>query len=173
MNMLDWIAGMSNLVSVIISALALVVSLSSFFISWRMARRTIDAQKVTAWIDLGSDEWFVANLSVKNQSHVDIKVQKLGIDLPDFRLGNLDEASVDDGLGNRVLPKAIAVKSHYAAMPLPLDVGAGETSKAQFLIYQPARSRKRKARVSVMYWTMEPKQKWRILPIIVKTRSDL
>lgn len=141
-----------------------------------MSRRTIDAQRVTAWIELaatGSSEWLLAAVSVKNPSHLDIKVQKLGISLPDFRLGDLDEASVDDGLGNRVLPKEINVKNHYAAMSFVLPVGAGETNKGKFLIYQPARSRKRQAQVQVMYWTMEPKPKWRILPITVRTRPDL
>lgn len=174
--MSEWISAMPSWITALIAFLALVVSLSSFFVSWRMSRRTINAESVTAWIELHSTEnteWYLATLTVKNPSHCDIRVQKLGIDLPDFRLGDLDEASVDDGLGNRILPKVFAVKNHYAAMSFALVVGAGETSKGKILIYQPARSRKRHARVSVMYWTMEPKPKWRILPVTVRTRPDL
>jgi hypothetical protein len=172
----DWLTTMPSWVPVGISALALIVSTSRFLVSWRMSRRTIDAQRVTAWIEListGSSERFLATVTVKNPSHLDIKVAKLGIDLPDFRLGDLDEASVDDGMGNRVLPKGIKVKSHYAAMPLELAVHAGETDKRQFLIYQPTRSQKKQAQVRVMYWTMEPKRTWRILPVTVRTRPDL
>lgn len=167
---------MPSWISVVIAALALLVSCASLFVSWRMSRRTIDAERVTAWIELnatGSAEWLLATISVKNPSHLDIKVEKLGVNLPDFRLGDLDEASVDDGLGSLVLPKEIALKNHYTAMPFKLAVGAGETSKGEFLIYQPARSLMRQARVSVMYWTMEPKPKWRILPVTVRTRPDM
>jgi hypothetical protein len=55
-------------------------------------------------------------------------------------------------------------------MPLPLAIGAGETGKSNFLIYQPAHSRRRSTKVNVMYWTLEPKQKWRILPVRIETR---
>jgi hypothetical protein len=166
---------MSNEMSVIISALALVVSLASLLITWRMSRRTINAQKVTAWIELESrtGEWFLANLSVKNQSHLDIKIQKVAIGLPDFRLADLNEALVQSGSGELHLPTQITIKNFYSAMPLLLDVGAGETGKAKFLVHQPAHSRRRATRVSVMYWTMEPSQKWRILQVSVKTRADL
>lgn len=140
-----------------------------------MSRRTIDAERVTAWIELSgisSSEWLLATVTVKNPSHVDIKVEKLSISLPDFRLGDLSEVTVDDGAGNRVLPKDISVKSHYTAMSFDLAVGSGKTNKGQVLIYQPARSRKKFAKLNVMYWTMEPNKKWRILPIAVKTRPD-
>lgn len=170
-----WITAMPSWITPLISALALAVSLSSFFVSWRMSRRTINAERVTAWIELaatGSSEWLLATVSVKNPSHLDIKVEKLSIGLPDFRLGDLGQASVDDGMGGRILPKEITVKDHHTAMPFELAVGAGETSMGRFLIYQPARSRKRYAKVAVMYWTMEPKPRWRILPITVRTRLD-
>jgi hypothetical protein len=172
--MAEWMTGMPSWISAFISALALAVSSCSLLISWRVARRTIDAEKITAWIELGASgnpQWLVATLSVKNPSPIDIKVQKVSIDLPDFRLGDIVEASVDDGMGNRILPKDFTVKDNCIGMPLPMDVGAGETSKSKFLIFQPAHSQRRSTKVNVMYWTMEPKQKWRILPVHVETRS--
>jgi hypothetical protein len=33
--------------------------------------------------------------------------------------------------------------------------------------------RRRLKRLNVMYWTLEPKKRWRILPVMVQTRSDL
>jgi hypothetical protein len=69
----------------VLAGLALVISLRSLYISKRTERRAIDAEKVTAWIELfatGSLEWLVAKLSVKNPSRNDIKVQKIAIELP-------------------------------------------------------------------------------------------
>ena len=83
---------MSDWIGNIISGIALGVSGLSLFISIRTAQRAINAAKVTAWIDplqrTGSSEWLLATLNVKNPSHTDIKVEKVGIDLPDFRVGD-------------------------------------------------------------------------------------
>ena len=173
MTAVDWITGVPGWIGPLIAALALAVSGCSLFISWRMAHHTIAAERVTAWIELGltgNPEWLVATLSVKNPSPNDIKVQKISIGLPDFRLGDIVEASIDNGKGNRILPKEFTVKNHSIGMPLPLAIGAGETGKSNFLIYQPAHSRRRSTKVNVMYWTLEPKQKWRILPVRIETR---
>lgn len=172
-NVLDVVTSMPAWVSALISALALLVSSCSLFVSWRMSRRTIEAERVNAWIELAatsSSEWLLASVSVKNPSHLDIKVQKLSIDLPDFRLGDLSEAIVDDRMEKRILPKEI--QNRYTAMPFEMAVGAGETSNGKCLIYQPASSHRRATKVSVMYWTMEPRPKWRILRINVRTRPD-
>jgi hypothetical protein len=167
---------MSNWIGNVISALALGASGYSLFIAKRTAQRAIDAEKITAWIELnatGDPRWFCATVTVKNPSPVGIKVQKISIDPPDFRLGDIDAASVDDGMGNRILPKDFTVKEHCLAMPLRMSIGASETDNATFLIYQPAHSQRRSTKLKLMYWTMEPEQKWRILPVTVNRRSNL
>jgi hypothetical protein len=63
--------------------------------------------------------------------------------------------------------------AHHLAMPFKFTVAAGETLQGDFLLHQPAHSRRKSAKVSVMYWTLEPKRRWRILPVIVKTRADM
>jgi len=178
--MSDWIGNIISALALGVSGLSLYVSGWSLHVSRHTAQRAIDAEKVTAWIELqatGSSEWLLATLSVKNPSRNDIKIQKISIGIPDFRLADLEDASVDDGKGNRVLPKNIEVKNHSIGMPLSkhgnVAVPSGETIQAKFLIYQPAHSQKRKTKVNVMYWTMEPVQQWRILPVTVQTRSDL
>jgi len=178
--MSDWIGNIISALALGVSGLSLYVSGRSLHISRRTAQRAIDAEEVTAWIELqatGSSEWRLANLGVKNPSRNDIKIQKISIDIPDFRLTYLEDACVDDGKGNQVLPKNIEVNTHSIGMPLSklgnVAVPSGETTQAKFLIYQPAHSQRRQTKVNVMYWTMEPVRQWRTVRVTVQTRSDI
>jgi hypothetical protein len=176
--LMNWVA-LSGVVGNILAGLALVISLRSLYVSRRTERRAIDAEAVTAWIELfstGSADWFLAKLNVKNPSRNDIKVKKITIDIPDFRLADYDHALVDDGLGNRILPKQIVVKDHCIGMPLSsrgdLLVQSGETGNGQFLIHHPAYSQRRSTKVNVHYQTMEPVPQWRSITVFLKIRPD-
>ena len=162
--------------STALSFAALIVSGLSFYVSWRNYRRLANAERVTAWIELKrhGTEWSLATLSVKNPSSVGIKVSKIVIDIPDFRVAGIDEASIEDGYGNITLPSKITLESPVTGLQLPdpgTMVASGETKAIRFLIFQPSHNRKRSTNVRVMYWTMEPKPKWRILPVTVTMRS--
>jgi hypothetical protein len=164
--MLDWIRD-------VFSGLALCVSALSLYISWRTAQKS----NVSAWVDIvpaQEREWHLATLTVKNPSHLDIAVKKVGISLPDFRLADMNDVLVDDGYGNRVLPATIKFNPQSLLLSFDsLTVAAGGTTTKQFLIFQPAHSAKKMAIVTVAYSTKEPKPKWRSLPVRVVTRSSL
>jgi hypothetical protein len=112
-------------------------------------------------------------LNVRNGSHLGIEIEKLSVDLPDFRLGDLSQAkqiSAPDGTVTGMID--MGGVAHHLAMPFKCTVAAGETLQRNFLLYQPAHSRRKSTKVSVRYWTLEPKRRWRGLPVMVKTRSD-
>jgi hypothetical protein len=157
----------------VVSGLALCVSLASFYVSWRTAQKS----NVNAWIELAAledREWHLATLTVKNPSHLDIAVKKVDISLPDFRLGDLNEALVTSPSGERSLPKTIGITPQSLVLSFnDFTVAADAKTVKQFLVYQPSHNRKKTAVVRVMYATREPKPKWVILPVKIRTRSDI
>lgn len=165
-----------NWISNSIALLALGVSACSLYVSWTQARRAKNAEKITGWIDLegtASRELFVATLNIKNPSSYDIKLEKLAIDLPDYRLADFDKACIDDGGGGRVLPSEISSPELCLVMPSPKKlIASGEDDHIKFLIFQPSHSARKSTEIAVMYWTMEPKPKLRQLRLKVKTRPD-
>ena len=158
-----------------LTALALVVASLSLYISWSTARRAKAEKAVNAWITLTrpGPDWWLATLNVKNGSHLGIEIEKLGVDPPDYRLGDLSQAkqiTAPDGTPTGI---DMAGVDHCLAMSFKFTVAAGETLQRKFLLHQPAHSRRKSTKVSVMYWTLEPKRQWCILPVMVRTRSDL
>jgi len=163
--------------SSVIALAALIVASFSLFVSWLNYHRLSLSDRVTAWIDLkrhGTSEYYLATLSMKNPSNIAIKLTKLAIDIPDFRVANIDATSIQDEYGNIVLPSKITLESPVTGLflPEPIVISTGETKTFKFLIFQPAHNRQRSTGIRVMYWTMEPKQKWRILPLRVTTRPN-
>ena len=158
-----------------LTALALLVASVSLYISWSTARSAKAEKAVNAWITLArsSSEWWLATLNVKNGSHLDIEIEKLGVDLPDYRLGELSQAKQITAPDGTPAGFDMAGVDHCLAMAFKSTVTAGETLQRKFFLYQPAHSRRKSVKVSVMYWTLEPKRRWRILPVGVRTRSDL
>jgi hypothetical protein len=151
-----------------IAALALAVSCFSLFISWSVARRAKNAERVTGWNEIGSTpnrESFVATLTVKNPARHDIKLQKLTIDLPDYRLADLEAAKSDDGLGNRLLPADIKPKVFCCDV---ISAKTRRSDRIQFLIFQPTHSTRKSTRVSAWFWTLEPKPKWKCLSVLIE-----
>lgn len=158
-----------------LTALALVVASLSLLISWRTSQRAKAEKAVNVWIDVqrAQPEWWVATLNVENNSHLGIEVEKLTADLPDYRLGDLSKAKLIVAADGTPTGLATTDIDHHLAMPFKFNVTAGDTQQRKFLLHQPAHSRRKNAKVSVMYWTLEPKRRWRILPVAVKTRSDM
>jgi len=157
-----------------LTALALVVASLSLYVSWSTARRAKAEKAVNAWITLTrpGTEWWLATLNVKNGSHLGIEIESLSVGLPDYRLGLLSQAKqiVTDF---KITGIDMAGVDHHLAMPFKLTVNAGETLQGQFLLHQPAHSRSTSTKVNVMYWTLEPKRRWRSLSVKVHTRSTL
>jgi hypothetical protein len=158
-----------------LTALALVVASVSLYISWSSTRRAKAEKAVNAWITLARSgaEWWLATLNVKNGSHLDIDIEKLAVDLPDYRLGDLSQAKQITAPDSTPTGIDMGGVDHCLAMSFKFTVAAGETLQRQFLLHQPAHSPRKSTKVKVMYWTLEPKRRWRILPVMVKTRSDL
>jgi hypothetical protein len=158
-----------------LTGLALIVSSLSLLISWRTSQQAKAEKSVNAWITLTrhGTEWWLATLNVKNGSHLGIETESLSVDLPDYRLGILLQAKqiVTDFRMTGILD--MAGVDHHLAMPFKLTVNAGETLQGQFLLHQPAHSRRKSTKISVMYWTLEPRRRLRALPVRVQTRSDL
>ncbi|MDN4982379.1 hypothetical protein QY049_03965 [Bradyrhizobium sp. WYCCWR 13022] len=162
--------------ALLVSGLALIVSALSLFLNYRTAQRAKAEKAINAWIVLShrlDNEWWLAKLSVKNNSHLDIAIEKIAVAPPDFLLG--DYSKIKLVVGRDEIPTGfIALKDfdRYLAMPLSVLVSAGDTTEAKFLLHQPSYSRRKGTKVRVMYWTQEPKRKWCILPVAVLTRSD-
>jgi len=158
-----------------LTALALVVASLSLYISWSTARQAKAEKAVNAWITLTrpSTEWWLATLNVKNGSHLGIEIEKLGVDLPDYRLGSIWQTKPITAPDGSPSGLDLAAVDHCLAMPFKCTVAAGETMQQNFLLHQPAHSQRKSAKVSVMYWTLEPKRRWRILPVVAQTRSDM
>lgn len=158
-----------------LTALALIVAGLSLYISWGTAQRAKAEKSVNAWIGLAriNTEWFLATLYVKNASHLGIDIEKLGVSGPDFHLGNaaqLKTITAADGTQTGLDPSAA---EHYLAMSFKVNVPVGEALEKQFLLHQPAHSQRRATKVTMMYQTLEPKKRWVLLPISVRTRNDL
>jgi hypothetical protein len=112
-------------------------------------------------------------LNVKNGSHLGIEIEQLTVDLPDYRLGDLSQAKqivAPDGTPTGI---DVAGNDHYLTMSLKFTVAAGETLQRNFLLHQPAHSRRRSTKVSVAYYTLEPKRRRRMLSVRVQTRSGV
>src|SRR3981081_2371268 len=127
-----------------LTALALVVAILSLCTSWSTARRAKAEKTVNAWITLTrpGTEWWLATLNVKNGSHLGIEIEKLGVDLPDYRLRDLSQAkhvTVPDGTPTGI---DMAGVDHCLAMPFKFTVAAGETLQRNFLLHQPAHSQR-------------------------------
>jgi hypothetical protein len=158
-----------------LTGLALVIASLSLLISWSTARRAKAEKSVNAWITISreSAEWWLGTLNVKNGSHLGIEIEKLTVGLPDYRLGDIFQTKPlksPDGAPTGMIDMASV--AHHLAMPFKFTVAAGETLQRNFLLYQPAHSRRKTAKVSVMYSTLEPKSRWCGLPVMVRTRSD-
>jgi hypothetical protein len=169
----DWVS--KDQVRDSISALALLVSAISLIISYRTSQRTKAEKAVNAWIELtrSTSEWWVATLNVRNNSHIDIAIEKLGVEPPDFLIGDLSKAQVrtaPDGSGKTEVK--LAADAQYLSGPFELSVPAGETKDGKFMLYQAPYSQRKGTKVKVMYWTLEPKRRWCILPVAVRTRGD-
>jgi hypothetical protein len=154
-----------------LTGLALIVSSLSLHISRGTARRAKAEKSVNVWIDIqpAQSGWWVATLNVENNSHLGIEIEKLGVDLPDYRLGDVSKAKLivaPDGTPTGLVTTAI---DHHLAMPFRFNVTAGDKQQRKFLLHQPAHCRRKSAKVSVMYWMLEPKRRWRILPVMVQT----
>jgi hypothetical protein len=158
-----------------LAALALIVSGLSLFISWRTSQRAKAEKAVNAWIVLAraNAEWWQAKLKVENKSHLGIELEKLTVDLPDYRLGDWSEVKWAVPPGGSTPMLDIPNVDHHLAMPFKFTVAAGETFEGSFLLHQPSHSRRKFARSGVMYWTLEPSKRWCALPVMVRTRSDL
>jgi hypothetical protein len=158
-----------------LTALALLVASLSLYISWSTARSAKAEKAVNAWIGVENlhPEWWLATLNAENNSHLGIEIEKLSVDLPDYRLGDFSDAKWIVTPAGKITGLDTTTLEHHLAMPLKFVVASGETLQRKFLLYQPAHSQRKSTKVSVMYWTLEPKRQWRILPVIVKTRSDL
>ncbi|MET3842244.1 hypothetical protein [Bradyrhizobium sp. OAE829] len=152
-----------------LTALALIVAGLSLYISWSTARQTRAEKSVNAWITLArlNTEWWIATLNVKNASPLGIQIEKLGVDPPDYRLAHLSEGNAE----GTSLDLSIMVQGF--ALAFDLNVPPGETLERKFLLYQPAHSRRISTNVTVMYWTLEAKQRWVLLRVKVQTRSNL
>jgi hypothetical protein len=168
----DWVS--KDQVRDSISALALLVSAISLFISYRMSQRTKAEKAVNAWIELtpSTSEWWLGTLNVRNHSHIDIAIEKLGVEPPDFLIGDLSKAQVRAAPDGSTTEVKIGPDAQYLAGPFKLSVPAGETRDGKFMLYQPTYSRRKGTKVRVMYWTLEPKRRWCILPVAVRTRGD-
>ena len=170
----DWIAS-------VVSILALVVSLTSAVISGLAYRRAGVAERVVAWLELSRTtrpEWMLATMRVKNPSRLQIKLAKLMIEVtPDFKMGDYEALLINDGFGNRILPKDFEVKDHYIAMPCSskgkIVVPINDTVSVRFLIYQASFSRKSKVHVGLMYETMEAKPKFKTIQTSGQIRSEI
>jgi len=171
---LDWMAP-------IVSILALAVSLASAVFSGLAYRRAGKAERVVAWLELRGTtrpEWMLATMHVKNPSRLEIKLMKFMIEVtPDFKMGDYEASLIDDGLGNRILPKDFVVKDHYVAMPCSskgkIVVPINETASVPFLIYQASFSRKSKVHVGVMFETMDAKPKFVTIQTVAQIRSEI
>jgi hypothetical protein len=165
---------MPDWIGIAISGVALCVSAYSLFIARRTAQRAIDAEKVSAWIEIAKSsdkEWFVCTVHVKNPSRHDIKLEKLSVDLPDFRIADVWAAYETSSSGEVVLKQKVEIEPKDLILPLSLTIKTGETKEKTFCLYQPAHSQQKSTKVNVMYWTLEPVQQWRSLPVTVEIRT--
>lgn len=165
-----------------IAILALAVSTGSLVIAALAYRRAGLAEHVIAWLELtqsSRSDWLIATMQVRNPSRLKIKLVKLMIEVrPDFRLADYEAALVDDGAGKRVLPKDFNVKDQYLAMPCSwsgssIIVPISGTAAYPFLIYHASFSRRAKVHVGLMFETMEPKPKFKIINTVGRIRSDI
>ncbi len=165
----QWVSAWAALGSLFVAAAALAVAVIAL-------RRTIVSERPFASLSLHrvNGEYFRAFLKINNASRRDLRLEKLTIDIPDFRLSDISEALVDDGSGQRVLAKETDVKQ-YIAMGYPgghTILEAGRATTAEFLVFQAAHSQRKAAEVAVMFHTMEPRPKWRAAKAIARTRPD-
>jgi hypothetical protein len=164
-----------------ISGLALAVSITSTIISALAYRRAGASERVRAWLGLqrtSRTDWMLATMHVINASRVQIKLHKFIIEVaPDFKMGDYESVVMDDGSGNRTLPKEFEVKELCIAMPCSskgdIVVPTNGTVDVPFLIYQASFSRKSKVHVGIMYMTMEEKPSFKTIQTVARTRSEI
>ena len=176
-GMIDWVG--EDSIRNTLSALAVVVSVLSLVISYRTAKRVRAERAVVAWITLArSDmEWWLATLSIKNNSDLNIEVESLHPEHLEIRVGDFTKTkpvqAPDFNSGDPEHHLKMPFKLAVLKMPFKLAVAAGETREGKFLLYQPAHSRLKKTNVNVWYKTLEAKQRRFCLRIEVQTRSEL
>jgi hypothetical protein len=173
--MIDWVG--EDSIRNALSALAIIMSGLSLVISYRTAKRVRAEKAVIAWITLArSDmEWWLATLSIKNNSHLDIEVESLHPEHLEIRVGDFTKTKPAQATDSGKLEHQLKMPFKLAVlkMPFKLAVAAGETKEGKFLLYQPAHSRVKKTNVNVWYKTLEAKQRRFCLRIEVQMRSDL
>jgi hypothetical protein len=173
--MIDWVS--EDSIRNALSALAIIMSGLSLVISYRTAKRVRAEKAVLAWITLArSDmEWWLATLSMKNNSHLDIEVESLHPEHLEIRVGDFTKTKPAQATDSGKLEHQLKMPFKLAVlkMPFKLAVAAGETKEGKFLLYQPAHSRVKKTNVNVWYKTLEAKQRRFCLRIEVQMRSDL
>jgi hypothetical protein len=173
--MIDWVS--EDSIRNALSALAIIMSGLSLVISYRTAKRVRAEKAVLAWITLArSDmEWWLATLSIKNNSHLDIEVESLHPEHLEIRVGDFTKTKPAQATDSGKLEHQLKMPFKLAVlkMPFKLAVAAGETKEGKFLLYQPAHSRVKKTNVNVWYKTLEAKQRRFCLRIEVQMRSDL
>jgi hypothetical protein len=161
----------------VVPILALAISLASVVISSLAYRRAGVAERVVAWLELSPtprSDWFLATMHVKNPSHLQIKLTRLITEVtPDFKIANYGASLVTSAAGERLLPKDFEVKEYYIAMNCSTVVPSDGTGSVRFLIYQASFSRKSKVRIRLMYQTMEPKPRFKIIEAVARTRSEI
>jgi hypothetical protein len=162
------------ILALVVSVGSLTVSMLSFRVARETQRRALAEKSVNAWITLTrlGSEWFQATLHLKNKSHLDISIEKLSVDLPDYRLGIPAQAKEIKAADGTVTNIDVSGVDHCLAMPFKFNVAAGESLEENFLIHQPAHSQRKRASINMFYWTLEPKRRWCSLTLPAQTRND-
>jgi hypothetical protein len=170
------LAALAEVMPSVLPLLALAISAGSLLVSTLAYRRAGASEKVIAWLELApttQHEWTLATMHVKNPSRLQIKLSKLIVKLPDFRMADYESVLEDDGRGNRILPKEFSPKEHYISMPCAgRTIANDSTASLSFLLFQPSFSRKKYVTVGVMWQTMESRPKFKTIWTKVRTRSD-
>src|SRR2546423_1022864 len=113
-----------------LTALALLVGGAGFVLSLLNYLRDRAEKSVNAWITLRervAAEWWICTLNVKNNSHLDIEIAKLGSYPPDFHLGDMSQAPwITDNMGNPTTMDLTKV-DHHLGMTFKHSVKTGET----------------------------------------------
>src|SRR4051812_34995289 len=109
-----------------LTALALFVAGLSLWLSWLNYQRDKAEKSVNGWITLqGADpQWTLATLYVKNNSHLNIQIEKLTCSTP-FRVGDPKQINKIPGDGGTIVAIDYSQLDHHLAMPFGFNVAAG------------------------------------------------
>jgi hypothetical protein len=144
-----------------------LIAVASLVIAVIALRRTMKHERPYASLQLDpvNSEYFRAVLTINNPSRLTIKIEKLFIELPDFRWAQV--------------PESMEAKWQFESLiggPVPngpVLLKPGESADVNFVIFQPAHSRKKKASMIAHYFTMEAVPKWRSVNASASTRSSI